>query len=338
MYGSRMWAGSVGVFVPIPASISFAFSKPTISMMGFPPARAVFVLSRGLFPFRTSCGVRGNVEWKKHEVLQDFTWSSVQVNLNSLSKKHTDANNEGPSLIMSAGDFTGGEFQLEDEVPVDLQGQVWSFDGRRVHSSREFQGTRITLIWFCHTSWRMASKEQTNQLRNLGFLLPGDTEVSEEIEGQPRGTRGAGNRYLENITERHTGICWNEEQTPRKRPVANLAFFEGIGSVAIALKRLSQDTCAHFSWETDAVLQDFLESRFPAIIQKGDASRVVTIELIAEMTRLDLPEDTLVLVTGGPPCVDHSRIKQKKHADQGKEGKKLLAFARLVNQLVQGLP
>ena len=93
-------------------------------------------------------------EWRKHDHLEGFTWSPVQVNLNTLSKRHTDANHEGTSLNAVAGDFTGGEFQVKDEEPVDLQGQVWKCDGRRVHSSREFQGTKISLIWFCHTSWR----------------------------------------------------------------------------------------------------------------------------------------------------------------------------------------
>ena len=108
--------------------------------------------------------------------------------------------------------------------------------------------------------------------------------------------------------------------------------------MAIALKRLSKTVCAHLSWETDVFLQDFLESRFLTIIQKGDASTVDMTKLIEEMSRLNLPKDTLVLVAGGPPCVDNSRIKCNKQADTAKEGKKLLAFAHLVKRLVQQLP
>ena len=48
-------------------------------------------------------------------------------------------------------------------------------------------------------------------------------------------------------------------------------------------------------------------------------------------------KNALVLVTG-PSCVDHSRMKQKKRADEGREGKKLIAFAKLVRQLVIYLP
>ena len=69
---------------------------------------------------------------------------------------------------------------MENEAPVDLQGQVWMFDGRRVHSPREFRGTRISLIWFCHTSWRQASEEQTRKLEKLGFVLPRGDAIAQD--------------------------------------------------------------------------------------------------------------------------------------------------------------
>ena len=43
----------------------------------------------------------------------DFTWSSIQVNVNTVSRKHRDSNNEGPSLIATAGAYKGGEFSVE---------------------------------------------------------------------------------------------------------------------------------------------------------------------------------------------------------------------------------
>ena len=110
--------------------------------------------------------------WKSHEQLWDFTWSSVHVNLNTVSKRHADKNNEGPSLIVAAGKFTGGEFVLEEGDPIDLRGKAWKFDGRRIHWSKDFKGTRISFIWFCHTSWRQASKDQLEMLAALGFQLP----------------------------------------------------------------------------------------------------------------------------------------------------------------------
>ena len=118
--------------------------------------------------------------WCQAEHLKDFTWSSVQVNLNTVSKKHTDSNNEGPSLITVAGDFEGGEFQMEDDKEVDLRGHVWRFDGRRVHGSKEFRGTRISLIWFCHTSWRQTTPEQRAVLKNKGFRLP-DSQTGNSV-------------------------------------------------------------------------------------------------------------------------------------------------------------
>ena len=129
-----------------------------------------------------------------------------------------------------------------------------------------------------------------------------------------------------------------EKVSVGRRPVVNLAFFEGVGTVATALKRLSRKVLAHLSWETPAVLQDFLESRFPAIVQKGDASAVDVNCLIQELGELGVPDNTIVLITGGPPCVDHSRLKRNGRADVAKEGRKLLEFARLVRRLQDQLP
>ena len=92
------------------------------------------------------------------------------------------------------------------------------------------------------------------------------------------------------------------------------------------------------NWETDEVLQDFLESRFPTIIQKGDASDVQIDNTVAELDRQCLPKDAIVFITGGPPCVDHSWKKRDIKADKGKEGRKLIAFAKTVRNLVLGLP
>lgn len=45
-------------------------------------------------------------------------FTSVQVNLDSQSDLHRDANNLGPSLLYVCGDFTGGEFELLPRPPV----------------------------------------------------------------------------------------------------------------------------------------------------------------------------------------------------------------------------
>ena len=81
----------------------------------------------------------------------------------------------------------------------------------------------------------------------------------------------------------------------------------------------------HLSWETEDIIADFLASRFPKAVPMGDAGST-SVEKIPEMLeRLLIPKNTLVIISGGPPCVDHSRIKNKRAPEgRGKEGKKLV--------------
>ena len=62
-------------------------------------------------------------------------------------------------------------------------------------------------------------------------------------------------------------------------------------------------------------------------------------KILAELRNKGVPKEALVLVTGGPPCVDHSRVKgAAAKLEAGREGAKLLQFASFVMDLVQGLP
>jgi hypothetical protein len=45
---------------------------------------------------------------------KQFYWGSLQINKNSVSSRHTDKNNEGLSLIILLGDFSGGSFVTQD--------------------------------------------------------------------------------------------------------------------------------------------------------------------------------------------------------------------------------
>ena len=55
---------------------------------------------------------RVNAELNKH-VPATFHWTSLQVNVDSVSRPHRDANNAGDSAIFTCGNFTGGEFVSE---------------------------------------------------------------------------------------------------------------------------------------------------------------------------------------------------------------------------------
>ena len=41
-----------------------------------------------------------------NKYVSNFTWTSIQVNVDTVSEKHRDANNDGPSVMFILGDFT----------------------------------------------------------------------------------------------------------------------------------------------------------------------------------------------------------------------------------------
>ena len=65
--------------------------------------------------------------WIKEQLdrvgLNDFRWSSIQLNVDTVAKLHRDRNNVGPSLILVFGSHSGGGFQ------VKLGGQRFEREG-----------------------------------------------------------------------------------------------------------------------------------------------------------------------------------------------------------------
>ena len=155
-------------------------------------------------------------------------------------------------------------------------------------------------------------------MRKLGFRIPGTIEEGDAPnEASPAEAN------------------WD----PVGRPVANLAFFEGIGSMAAVLRRALANVVAHLSWETDEVTVDFLATKFPGAIPMGDAGKATAEGIKEVLAGLNLPRETLILISGGPACVDHFRIKREKAAGgNGREGRKRLQFAKLIKELQKELP
>ena len=51
----------------------------------------------------------------------EFTWTSAQVNVDTVSDWHADENT-GPSILVGAGEFSGGQFELEGYGQYDVKG------------------------------------------------------------------------------------------------------------------------------------------------------------------------------------------------------------------------
>ena len=79
----------------------------------------------------------------------DFHWTSIQVNHNSVSTKHCDQNNDGLSGIMLFGNFSEGYFVSEDaDLRTNTTRTLHLFDGCEPHFSTKFVGERFSVVLY----------------------------------------------------------------------------------------------------------------------------------------------------------------------------------------------
>ena len=107
--------------------------------------------------------------------IQGLVWSSLQFNWNTVSDPHTDKNNVGLSAILILGDFTGGSLCVPSRsfrTPPGKSGTVAIIDGRQLHHSEEYTGTRYSIVAFVHSSCDRLGEKDRAILKSLGFELP----------------------------------------------------------------------------------------------------------------------------------------------------------------------
>lgn len=82
----------------------------------------------------------------------DFKWSQVQMNLNYKCPPHFDSSNIGESILLTLGDYTGGEtiVKIDDnDVIHDSHNNLVKFDGSKYqHWTTDFKGDRYALVFF----------------------------------------------------------------------------------------------------------------------------------------------------------------------------------------------
>jgi len=89
---------------------------------------------------------------EKH--MPDFHYDAVTVNDNYLSAPHKDKNNEGESMTVTFGDFTGGELMIQDgsgnqSVAIDTRHRLTAFNGATtLHWTAPFEGRRFCLVFY----------------------------------------------------------------------------------------------------------------------------------------------------------------------------------------------
>jgi hypothetical protein len=67
------------------------------------------------------------------------------------------------------GQFTGGAFRYNDKF-LDLKDKVICFDGSLEHASETFEGHRVSIIWFLHSSAAHPSPMELDSLVALGLM------------------------------------------------------------------------------------------------------------------------------------------------------------------------
>ena len=84
----------------------------------------------------------------------DFKWDSISVNHNFKAIKHKDGKNVGQGIIVSVGDYTGGQLKIYDKEDIlyksfDIKNKPIKFNGSLLsHETEDFIGDRWSFVWY----------------------------------------------------------------------------------------------------------------------------------------------------------------------------------------------
>jgi hypothetical protein len=77
-----------------------------------------------------------------------FVFKSIQVNKNLVCPPHKDKKNVGNSLLVSFGEYTGGEI-IVNGIEYNAFKKPIIFNGAELeHYNKEFKGTKYSLVFF----------------------------------------------------------------------------------------------------------------------------------------------------------------------------------------------
>jgi len=157
--------------------------------------------------FRSGTNISVNTSNKKLSKLQfaliklidiykpNFKFTSIQINKNFTSGTlHVDCN-IGPSLIMSIGNFKGGELYINNRGCVNTEKKLVLFNGQEPHMALPYEGKRYSFVFFTSVSYLTLPREKRERLASFGYPLPNETEFkyyieySKELRAIPRNVR-----------------------------------------------------------------------------------------------------------------------------------------------------
>tara|TARA_R110002110_G_scaffold62551_2_gene174434 strand:- start:579 stop:1166 length:588 start_codon:yes stop_codon:yes gene_type:complete len=83
---------------------------------------------------------------------ENFKWTQVQMNKNYQCSPHFDSSNIGESILLTLGDYTGGETIVEidnDKIIYNSHNNLIKFNGSKYkHWTTDFSGKRYALVFF----------------------------------------------------------------------------------------------------------------------------------------------------------------------------------------------
>ena len=162
-----------------------------LSSIEWPPSARSYVSGRALCVGALSSSNGGASIWSGNETLSSviretnrafsaaldkagwsFSWSSLQINHNTIAQWHRDEKNLGDSVIFSVGNYSGGQFVLDKVGSFDIRDKMLWFNGLTKHRSTDFEGDRWSVVAFTSPATRCCDLRQRDELRALGFRLP----------------------------------------------------------------------------------------------------------------------------------------------------------------------
>ncbi|KAJ8614540.1 hypothetical protein CTAYLR_000843 [Chrysophaeum taylorii] len=136
------------------------------------------------------------------------------VNFNYAARKHVDANNLGPSYIMSLGDHEGGALWTSDRGLIDCKGRWASFDGNTEHETKPYEGReRFSFILFTPDAYNRLPPDVCATARDLGLTAASTDGFDDAYFAQFRDLGVVDEREFDAYTDDH-----HVEHPPRLAP------------------------------------------------------------------------------------------------------------------------
>lgn len=132
--------------------------------------------------------------------VQEFKWTSLNLNCNYAAKRHRDGNNFGPSMIKAFGPFKGGalscfpgddksvelsKLKPASKKTIDIRTHLAMFNGNAAHEVDSFSGNRYSVVFFAVGCHAQAPQKVMSELKSLGFAVPHRDEDPHAILGAP---------------------------------------------------------------------------------------------------------------------------------------------------------